>query len=149
MLPHSVLSKTRARWGFKVFCQLLVRTVEQCVAAGLGDGKKVRLDSSLVRAEACKDSSVKASPELVAVLRQAYGQQERKLEPLVSQAVNVTHVSTTDPEATLGKGGGGAASPLSYKHHRVVDDAQGVITAVKTTGDCAGEAATAGVGRAV
>lgn len=137
---HSVLSKARARWGSEVFCQLFVRTVEQCVAAGLVNGKKLHVDSSLVRADASKDSIVKASPELVAALRQAYAQQEQKLEPFQSQAVNASHVSTTDPDATLGKGGGNAASQLSYKHHRIVDDAQGVITAVKTTTGCAGDA---------
>lgn len=137
---HSVLSKARARWGSEVFCQLFVRTVEQCVAAGLVDGKKLHIDSSLVRADASRDSIVKASPELVAALRQAYAQQEQKLEPLESQAVNANHVSTTDPDATLGKGGGSSASQLSYKHHRVVDDAQGVITAVQTTTGCAGDA---------
>jgi len=137
---HSVLSKARARWGSEVFCQLFVRTVEQCVAAGLVDGKKLHIDSSLVRANASKDSIVKASPELVAALRHAYAQQEQKLEPLESQVVNASHVSTTDPDATLGKGGGSAASQLSYKHHRVVDDAQGVITAVETTTGCAGDA---------
>lgn len=137
---HSVLSKARARWGSEVFCQLFMRTVEQCVAAGLVDGKKLHIDSSLVRANASKDSIVKATPELVAALRRAYAQQEQKLEPLESQVVNASHVSTTDPDATLGKGGGSAASQLSYKHHRVVDDARGVITAVETTTGCAGDA---------
>lgn len=140
-VPHpSVLSKARARWGSEVFCQLFMRTVEQCVGAGLVEGKKLHLDSSLIRANASKDSLVKASPELVAALRQAYAQQEQKLEALDPQAVNASHVSTTDPEATLGKGGGSAASQLSYKHHRVVDNAQGVITAVQTTTGCAGDA---------
>lgn len=137
---HSVLSKARARWDPEVFCQLFVRSVEPCVAAGLVDGKKLHIDSSLVRANASRDSIVKASPEWVGALRQAYAQQEQKLELLTSQAFNGTHISATDPEATLGKGGGSAASQLSYKHHRVVDDAQGVITAVQTTTGCAGDA---------
>lgn len=140
MPNHSVLSKARARWGTEVFCQLFVRTVEQCVTAGLVDGKKLHIDSSLVRANASRDSIVKASPELVAALRAAYTQQEQKLEPLESSAVNASHVSTTDPDATLGRGGGSAGSQLSYKHHRVVDDAQGVIRAVQTTTGCAGDA---------
>ena len=66
--------------------------------------------------------------------------EQQKFEGLESQAVNANHVSTTDPDATLGKGGGSSASQLSYKHHRVVDNAQGVITAVKTTTGCAGDA---------
>ena len=32
---HSVLSKARARWGTEVFEELFVRTVQECVAAGL------------------------------------------------------------------------------------------------------------------
>lgn len=38
---HSVLSKARARWGKEVFESLFVRTVAQCVAAGLVDGSKL------------------------------------------------------------------------------------------------------------
>jgi hypothetical protein len=53
--------------------------------------------------------------------------------------VNATHVSLTDPEATLARGGSGPSQP-SYKHHRAVDDAQGVITAVKTTTGQVGDA---------
>lgn len=138
---HSVLSKARARWGREVFEDLFVRTVQQCVAAGLVEGQKLHLDSSLVRADASKDSVVKAAPELIAALRQAYAVEEQKLEPLPQTGVNATHVSTTDPEATLARGGGTPVSQLSYKHHRVVDDAQGVITAVETTTGQAGDAA--------
>jgi len=138
---HSVLSKARARWGREVFEDLFVRTVQQCVAAGLVEGQKLHLDSSLVRADASKDSVVKASPELIAALRQAYAAEEQKLEPLPQTGVNATHVSTTDPEARLARGGGTPVSQLSYKHHRVVDDAHGVITAVETTTGQAGDAA--------
>ncbi|MEK7300529.1 MAG: transposase, partial [Nitrospirota bacterium] len=35
---HSVLSKARRRWGPAVFQRLFLRTVEQCVAAGLVSG---------------------------------------------------------------------------------------------------------------
>jgi transposase len=138
---HSVLSKARARWGEEVFRDLFVRTVEQCVAAGLVDGRKLHMDSSLVRAHAAQDSITKASPELIAALRQAYEVEEQKLEERPSTAVNARHLSTTDPEATLARGGGAPVSQLSYKHHRVVDDAPGVITAVQTTTGEVGDAA--------
>jgi transposase len=138
---HSVLSKARARWGEEVFCQLFVRTVQQCVAAGLVDGTKLHIDSSLVQADASRDSMTKISPELVAALRQAYAKQEQKLDEPPKEGVNATHVSRTDPEATLARGGGMAVSQLSYKHHRAVDNAQGVITAVYTTTGQAGDAA--------
>ena len=138
---HSVLSKARARWGEEVFCQLFVGPVQQCVAAGLVDGTKLHIDSSLVRADASRESVSKTSPELVAALRQAYAKQEQKLDELPKEGVNATHVSRTDPEATLARGGGMAVSQLSYKHHRAVDNAQGVITAVHTTTGQAGDAA--------
>lgn len=136
---HSVLSKARARWGEEVFRDLFVRTVEQCVAAGLVSGKRLHIDSSLVRADAARDSVVKASPELVAALRAAYAQEEQKLEDRPASGVNATHVSLTDPEATLARGSSGPSQP-SYKHHRAVDDAQGVITAVQTTTGQVGDA---------
>ena len=130
---HSVLSKARARWGKEVFRDLFVRTVEQCVAAGLVDGRKVHMDSSLVQANASRDSITKTSPELIAALRQAYEVEEQKLAEQPSGGVNASHISSTDPEATLARGGGTPVSQLSYKHHRVVDNAQGVITAMQTT----------------
>lgn len=137
---HSVLSKARARWGQEVFRDLFVRTVQQCVAAGLVEGQKVHLDSSLVRAHASKDSVREESPELIAALRAAYAVEEGKLEEPPAKGVNATHLSMTDPEATLARGGSSPVSQLSYKHHRMVDNAQGVITAVQTTTGKTGDA---------
>jgi len=79
---HSVLSKARARWGEAVFEKLFVRTVRQCVDAGLVDGKKVHLDASVVDADASKDSVLKGPPQMIARLRALYAEQERKLEAL-------------------------------------------------------------------
>lgn len=138
---HSVLSKARARWGSEVFCQLFVRTVQQCVAVGLVDGRKLHIDSSLIRADASRDSVMEASPELVAAIRQAYAMEEQKLDEPPETGINTTHISRTDPEATIARGGSAQVSQLSYKHHRAVDDANGVITAVQTTTGVAGDAA--------
>src|SRR5438128_9181550 len=69
---HSVLSKARARWGKEVFEGVFIRTIEQCVAAGLVDGKKLHVDSSLVEANASKESVIKGTPELIAALKRAY-----------------------------------------------------------------------------
>ncbi len=77
---HSVLSKARARWGEEIFKQLFVRMVQQCVAAGLVGGSLLHVDSTIVKASASKDSVVTSSPELVEALRQAYQQQQSKLE---------------------------------------------------------------------
>ena len=134
---HSVLSKARKRWGKEVFERLFVRSVEQCVAAGLVGGDKLHVDASLVAANASKDSVIKGSPELIAAYKAAYAVAESKLdEPPRShpsyEAVNDRMVSTTDPDAGLMRKGCGSSRP-TYHHHRAVDDAQGVITAVVTT----------------
>jgi transposase len=77
---HSVLSKARARWGEEAFESLFLRTILQCVEAGLVDGSKLHMDSSLVDANASKNSVVHAGPELIAALKQVYQDQEAKLD---------------------------------------------------------------------
>lgn len=133
---HSVLSKARARWGTTVFQRLFVRTIEQCVAAGLVGGEKLHVDASLISANASKDSVIKSSPEMIAAYAAAYAAQEKKLSGPADrpsyQAVNDRMISTTDPDAGLVRKGGRGCRP-AYHHHRAVDDAEGVITAVETT----------------
>jgi transposase len=141
---HSVLSKARARWGTPVFEKLFVQTVRQCVEAGLVNGRLLHVDSTMVKANAHKDSVVASGPELVGALRRAYQQQAAKLQVLPEPAaqaqalagkplpVNGTHISTTDPEAELARSKNGVTE-LNHKEHRLVDDAQGVITAVAAT----------------
>jgi transposase len=142
---HSVLSKARARWGQPVFESLFVRTVQQCVEAGLVDGTKLHLDGSLINANASGGTVAKASPELIAALKRAYQVEERKLEGHIGaphyQPVNASLCSTTDPDAPCVRqskiGTNGDTRPR-YKQHRAVDDRCGVITAVVTTpGDVA------------
>jgi len=135
---HSVLSKARSRWGGPVFEKLFMRTVAECVRAGLVDGQKIHVDGSLIAAHAADKSIVDGPPELVAALRQACQEQTAKLTeacpvPAPQGAANQTHVSTTDPDAELARKRN-TPSRLSYKHHRVVDNAEGVITAQDTTG---------------
>jgi transposase len=133
---HSVLSKARARWGEEVFESLFVRTVAQCVDAGLVDGSKLHVDASLVDADVAKESVIKGAPQLIAALKRAYQTTESKLEetstPQSYQAVNDRMMSQSDPDAALVRKGGGDSRPR-YQHHRAIDDAKGVITAVETT----------------
>jgi len=120
---HSVLSKARARWGKEVFESLFVRTVGQCVEAGLVDGRKLHLDSSLIEADAAKESVLKGAPVLIAALKRAYAATESKLEdsttPGSYEAVNDRMMSTNDPDAALARKGGGESRPR-YHHHRGV-----------------------------
>jgi transposase len=90
----------------------------------------------LIGANASKDSVVKSSPELIAAYAAAYEAAEKKLNDPADrpcfQAVNDVAISMTDPDAGLVRKGGQGSQP-TYHHHRAVDDAQGVITAVETT----------------
>jgi len=48
-IPHpGVLSKARRRWGKDLFERLFVRTIEQCMAAGLVGGDKLHVDGRLL-----------------------------------------------------------------------------------------------------
>jgi transposase len=165
---HSVLSKARRRWGPEIFERLFVRTVQQCVAAGLVDGSKLHMDATFVDADASKDSVKKGSPELIEALRKAYNSQESKLDdvsdadcdspddqadddhgmstgasnddnPSTKPLVNQTLLSTTDPDTAVVRQGKREPRPR-YKHHRAVDDAHGVVTAMTTTAGDVNEA---------
>jgi transposase len=189
---HSVLSKARARWGSEVFKQLFLKSVEQCVKAGLVDGRLLHVDSTIVKADASKDSLAQM-PEFLA---QVYRQQEGKLEVMAAAAEGsagsstavvpvqlavyeppttttaapvaekpataqpptqpklevlesnpatedpasagmskgpaLERVSLTDPDAQLARAKNNLIE-LSYKEHRLIDDAHGVITATELT----------------
>lgn len=137
---HSVLSKARKRWGPEVFERVFVRTVQACVAAGLVDGGKLHVDSSLITANASRDAMVKGSPEWIAALKAAYGAQEKKLDELGQtvgparkyRSVGETMMSRSDPDAVAVRHGPESSKPR-YKCHRAVDDQCGVITATETT----------------
>jgi hypothetical protein len=86
---------------------------------------------------------VKADAETIARIRAAYGAQERKLDetkpPSARCETNLKLVSTTDPDAPcVSKGPQSGPARPRYKHHRMIDDRCGVITALATTpGDVA------------
>ncbi len=153
---HSVISKARRRWGSDVFTDLFQRVLQQCMDAGLIDGKTVHVDASIIRANASKDT-------LHPALRLAPGALYERLEqhsaaeeppaappkpvasgvdeplaagptpevPVADQPQPGTLVSGTDADARLTRKYG--QTTLGYKDHRVVDDRTGVITATVTT----------------
>ena len=140
---HSVLSKARKRWGTAVFEEVFIRTVGQCVEAGLVEGSKIHMDGSLIEANASNDSIHKGARVLIEALRQVYRRESEKFDEPEDPAGGVRRgtkgaVSSADPDAALtGKAGKGVAK-LRYKNHRAVDNHCGVITAVETTaGDVA------------
>jgi transposase len=138
---HSVLSKARRRFGVELFRRFFEGIVYQCVEVGLVDGKKLFCDSTLVRADASKNSVVNTR-SLEKHLNRAYRTLLQRLDAEGDEdddapddpgggggqgEVNKGHVSTTDPDASFVKKGRGK-SGLFYQSHRGLDGAYGVIT---------------------
>ena len=134
---HSVLSKARARWGMEGFRNFFERVVWQCVEAGLVDGRKVFIDSSLVDANA-SNNSVIDTQSLRIHLRENYEKLEARLEEVEESTdasrryvkQNSRYMSRTDPDAAIVNRG---KPRLSYQVHRAVDGRAEVITATETT----------------
>jgi transposase len=134
---HSVLSKARVRWGVEAFRRFFERVVWQCVEAGLVDGSKIFVDSSLVDADA-SNNSVIDTRSLKGQLQEGYKKLEARLEEK-SESMdssrkyvkeNHRYISTTDPDAAIVNRG---KPRLSYQVHRAVDGRSEVITATETT----------------
>jgi transposase len=133
---HSVLSKARARWGVEAFRRFFERVVWQCVEAGLVDGSKIFVDSSLVDANA-SNNSVIDTRSLKVQLQEGYKELEARLEEKSESTTrryyvkeNSRYISTTDPDAGIVNRG---KPRLSYQVHRAVDGRSEVITATETT----------------
>jgi transposase len=139
---HSVLSKARSRWGTATFQHFFERIVCQCVETGLVDGSKIFMDSSLIQADASNNSIVKMN-SLKSRLNRHYQELEARLEELPENykgkgKLNRTHLSTTDPDASL-VSQGKVRSQLSFKVHRAVDGQSEVITATAVTSGAVNE----------
>jgi transposase len=138
---HSVLSKARARWGVEAFKAFFERIVWQCVQAGLVDGSKLFMDSSLVQADA-SNNSVANKESLKRYFNKSYQILESRLEEEQkssdsdqqpkSGTANQKYISTTDPDASVTRRGSGK-STLKYQVHRGVDPKSEVITATEVT----------------
>ena len=138
---HSVLSKARTRWGVEAFKTFFERIVWQCVQAGLIDGSKLFMDSSMVQADASNNSVINKQ-SLKRYLNKSYQILESRLEQeqkssaanqlSKSGAANKKYISTTDPDATVTRRGKGK-SKLKYQVHRGVDQKCEVITATEVT----------------
>ena len=141
---HSVLSKARARWGMEAFRNFFERIVWQCVEAGLVDGRKIFIDSSLVDANA-SNNSVIDTQSLKIHLRENYKKLEARLEEISDGSdssrryvkQNSRYMSATDPEAAIVNRG---KPKLSYQVHRALDGKSEVITATETTAGDVNEA---------
>jgi len=134
---HSILSKARKRWGEEVFRNFFERIVIQCVEAGLVDGSKIFVDSSLVEADASNNSIIDTQ-SLKHQLRKNYKELQSRLEERNEnsewsgcyRSANNRYISGTDPDATIVNRG---KPDLCYQVHRAVDEAFEIITATEAT----------------
>lgn len=134
---HSVLSKARKKWGVDVFESFFQRIVLQCVEAGLVNGSKIFIDSSLVDANA-SNNSVIDTKGLKHQLHKNYKKLEARLAensdsadpPRRYEKKNSRYISSTDPDAAIVNRG---KPKLSYQVHRAVDESREVITATEAT----------------
>ncbi|MGH9669810.1 MAG: transposase [Terriglobales bacterium] len=156
---HSVLSKARRRWGLEVFEAVFARVLDQCVQAGLVEGKTVYADSTVLKADASVESRVPRT--LWRQLEQgldrpgehddgpssappssASGSAPARTPPppedtqeLPAPPVgkfNAGSVSATDPDAaTTRRRGRGVV--LGYRDHCLVDGRRGVVVATIAT----------------
>ena len=110
-----VLSKASKRWGVELFKGFFERIVWACVQAGLVDGSKIFMDSSLIEANAA-NGSIMDRYSLKTQLSERYPELERRLSEIGEEelaqrgVVNQRHISLTDPDALESWG---AASPGS------------------------------------
>jgi uncharacterized protein (UPF0179 family) len=131
------LSKARSRWGLEAFQRFFENIVRQCAEAGLVDGSKIFVDSSMVDADASNNSVVNQQ-SLKRYLNRSYRELEKRLEeqPLTQTAkkgaANRKYISTTDPDASVVRVGKGGSRPR-YKTHRAVDERTEIITATEVT----------------
>jgi transposase len=131
---HSVLSKARARWGVKAFKHFFERIVWQSMEAGLIDGRKLFVDSSLIDANG-SNNSVVDTHSLTRYLNKGYQRLEDPLDEIeatTTTPANSRYLSPTDPDASVTRHGKGR-SKLRYKTHRAVDPTHEIITATTMT----------------
>src|ERR1019366_8927063 len=95
---RELMEQVRARLDFLWFLgfDLDTEIPDQGVQAGLVNGRLLHVDSTMVKANAHKDTIVPSGPELVGALRQAYQEQAAKLQVLVTDPQE-----GTPPEAAL------------------------------------------------
>jgi transposase len=152
---HSVLTKARRRFGIKVYEQFLQHVVRLCESRGLIQGKTLFLDSTLIEANASRDSLrgrslVKELGSARAYVHDVWHQNLGDAEEAGVQrtrpgrgSANREVVSKTDPDAQL-MSRPGRAHKLMHKAQIAVDGGRArVVTAVEV------RAATEGDGQAV
>ena len=146
---HSTISQVRRRKlnGTDIFRKIFERILAICLENGLVDGKLVLTDSTHVKANASKESEIKAQMEKEAAIYwerlNRHEQKEReklesagKIKPkkhrLKQSKIVEKTISTTDPDAgRLNRPGKPAG--MHYLDHQSIDAQNGIIVDVAVT----------------
>jgi IS5 family transposase len=119
---HSSLSKIKKRLGVDILEQFFLEILQQCKNAGLLENSSVMTDSTLLDANASLDSLTLKDKD--------------KDPPPIKKGripfANKTHISKTDPEATLAFKSG-TPRTLKYKAHVTSDSVNRIILAINIT----------------
>lgn len=130
---HSSLTRIRDRLGLPVFNEFFIKIVEQCKEIGLVKGERILTDGTLFQANASLDSLIPRNKDEI----QCEHKQLTKpgiQAPLSRGLSNKTHMSKTDPDASLAFKNG-TPRTLKYKAHMTIDaDSRVVLDAKVTTG---------------
>ena len=145
---HSIFSKARTRFGKKIFAEIFSHILKVCINYGLVSGDGMLIDSTVVKADAARDSMIEVSLSPEEYWREL--DKSEKKDSLTQQvgshfsgkvdkdrmgkrrrnrkATYLKRRSTTDPEATLFYRPS-MGSYLSYKAH-IATDTIGFVTAI-------------------
>ena len=119
---HSSLTRIRDRFGLKTIKKFFVSIIKICESRGLVTGKSLMVDATLMNANAAV-SSLK--------VREGTCLDEKSSKRIT----NKTHISVTDPDASLAYKAG-AAQSLKYKAHLILDRAHRIIVDCHMTTGC-------------
>lgn len=135
---HSILSKARRRFGKEVYEAFFRKVLEICSGAGLVEGDRVYLDSTLLKANASFDSVVSKrlncqlpAPGCKKFVDDLWEENEPK-----GEKTNQVTVTRTDPDCSIihtkHKG-----TFLAHKVHVAVDGGRSrIVTAIAVTPRC-------------
>lgn len=140
---HSSMTRIRDRMGEETFKKIFLTVVEQCRSAGLLKGESLMTDGSYIKANASlykmieRDGVSKNAEEdgVVEASQDGLSNKDLRQNSIVGKKLsNSTHVSKTDPDATL-SGKNGEYKALNYKTHHMIDaDSRVIIDCHITTG---------------
>ncbi|ACP21087.1 transposase [Candidatus Amoebophilus asiaticus 5a2] len=130
---HSYLSKTRNRFGERIFEALFTTILNLCRKHGLLGSNIMMTDSTLIKANASLNSLTPIEAKAAVDEKAARKAAINKLGPPVSRSIsNSTHISKTDKDVSLAQKEG-SPRELKYKVHNSIDATSRVIIDTKVT----------------